>query len=230
LIGLTVQLELLKRLSSVQVDPLVEALREFHLGSPTGAARLQSLLAPAQSPSESAAATPAPVRPAMEPAKSVDYEAARRHFTDHARRLREQADLAERLLEGFVRRQSAAPPTSLQHEVTVTGERGSTTGASFVVVNRDEQPIDVTFHVDDRQRSVEAAAVARSLAFDPPAPRLMPGQEAVVQLSLSLRDYQAAQDLIEMGVDVRNENRLLVRLWVRVRVVEQETNDGSPIG
>ena len=230
MIGLTSQLELLKRLGSVPLDPLVEALRDVHLGGPTGAERLRSLLAPAHTPSRPVTGTTPPAPPAVELGRSVDYEAARRHFTDHARRLREQADLAERLLEGFVRRQSAAPPASLQHELALTGKPGSTTSASFVVINRDDEPIDVRFHLSDTQLAGDEAAVAQSLSFDPPTPRLMPGQEAVVRLSVSLDDHHAPHGLIEMGVDVRSEHRLLLRLWIRVRVTEQETEEGGANG
>jgi hypothetical protein len=226
LISLSAQIDLLKRLGSAPLGPLVEALRDLHERGPASVQRLDSLLfSPRSSP---ASAAPDPSRPPIEPAPEVDYETARRHFADHGRRLREQAILADHLLERFVRPQSMAPPTSLQQQLAVTCARGSTTSTRFVVVNREEREMTVRF---DASQCLGIPAPADTdlracLSFDPPTPRLRAGEETVVRLSLDLTSYEGRGGVIELGVDVRNEQRLLVRLWIRVEVTEREAANG----
>ena len=229
MIDLSTQVALLEQLGAAPVEPLVDALRALHAGSPGGAEHLRRLLAPDSralpQPEHDTRAAAAPV---VDMPRDADYEAARRHFVEHGRRLREQALLAERLLDGFVRHQSETRP--LQHELRLTATRGSSAGGSFVVVNTDETPTDVRFLVRATARADGVAAVEQSISFDPASMRLQPGEESVVRLSLSLRDYREQRDVLEMSVDVCSDVRLLVRLWICVRVTEQEALDDESRG
>jgi hypothetical protein len=226
LISLDAQIELLKRLGSLQRDPLVAALRDLHTRGEAGAWHLHQLLVSARPvPSRSIAAPDQ--RTPIERTRGVDYERARRHFVDHSRRLREQAILAERLLEAFVRRQDTTPPSALQHELRMMCARGSTASADFIVVNREASAMDVRFDAArsrgrdaDGTEIEDGIRIASALSFDPATVHLLPGQEAVVRLSLDLRGDVGRAHTLDVAVDVRGGDRLLLRLWIHVQVTE----------
>jgi hypothetical protein len=221
---LQVQLGLLKRLGNLEHEPLVDALRDLHTRREGGVEQLQKLLA---------SSLPIPSRPivgadtleAAEPTRGADYETARRHFVDHGRRLREQAFLAERLLDAFVRRQDTAPAVASQSELTVRCAREAIASADFFVVNREGSALDVRFDAfppsgcdGDGADAEESAISASRLSFDPSTIQLAPGQEAVVRLTVDLRGYRGQAGKRDVGVDIRGNERLLVRLWIHVDV------------
>jgi hypothetical protein len=213
-------LELLRRLGAAPLEPLVDVLRDLHQRGATDSKELQALLAPSESLVPAAPADP----PAIEMLRQPDhenYEAARKHFVQHAERLREQALLAERLLEGFARTEAANGRSPLHRELTLACVRGGTSGTRFIVGNSLRQPVTVGFHVG-RIHGYERPSASEIVTFDPPAPRLSVGDEQVVRVVVDLRQHDIAGDAFEFGVDVLGDERLLVRLWIRVRVTDQE--------
>jgi len=224
LITLNGQIDLLRRLGRVPLDPLVDALRDLHARGEAGSENLRALLtAPRRGPANAEEPPTADVtgRP-IELSHKIDYETARQHFADHGRRLREQAILAERLLGSFVERQSSASSTSLQHELTVTGPAGSVASTRFVAVNREGRPIEVRFVPDGSCRDGEATDIASRLSFAPPTPRLFPDEEVVVTVSVDMSSVSGPRHTV--GVDVRADDRLLVRLWVSLQVTNPEVS------
>jgi hypothetical protein len=225
LIGLDAQIDLLTRLGKAPLDPLVEALRDLHVRGPEAAGKLQQLLSSLHVP----AAAPAEEHPidTVPAARTADYETARRHFVDHGRRLREQALLAERLLEAFVRRQSSASPLSLRDELPLTCVRGGTAAIDFIVVNREPGRMRVRFDLGAARPEVASFDLRACLSFDPPAPCLQPGAEVIVRCVLDLRSCALPAGDFDVDVDVRGDDRLLVKLWLHLHVTEEVTH-GQP--
>jgi hypothetical protein len=210
---------LLKKLGELPLDPVVEALRDLHQRGDVDSPRLRQLVG------TPAVESAPPVRTPERQATSPDYEAARRHFVDHSRKLREQALLAERLLDGLVSRDTARTP-ALQSEVTVTCPRHGSSGARFAVANRLDHPIDVRFrvaHIQGRADPSETAVVS----FEPATPRLDTGEEAVVRLLVDLSGVRDAGHTLDVAVDVVGGERLLFKLWVRIDVRDEEAGHGA---
>ena len=209
------QLEILKRLGRVPLDPLVDALRDLHASGTSDSKRLQELLAPSQ-------VTHPVARPAVELRRAphnVDYEAARKHFVEHAERLRKQTILAERLLERLQSRTNTSAPL-LQQELEVECRRHAAALTQFVVANTLDRSVTIGFRVGRVHHVRERPEAGSFLTFDPPAPRLEPGDERVVTLSIDLSQYDAIADWLECGVDLLGDGELLAKLWLRVRIRE----------
>jgi hypothetical protein len=204
--------ELIKRLSQVPLEPLVQALRNVHEQRAGPGMDIRNLLDAAgqvpPSPAAGEAATPKPSA----------YEAARRHFVQHAEKLREQAILAERLLDGLTRDGERATVVALQHEVHVAclpGERSATT---FALVNRLQRTVDVHFRPGRVHELPPGQNGVVELSFVPQEPRLAPGETVDVQLLLDVRDNDILPGALNLGVDVLGDDQLLSKLWVRIEL------------
>jgi hypothetical protein len=202
---------LVRRLSEVPLAPLVDVLRRVHNDGASTPAAIWELLGrdcPVPAPAgETANATP--------PVAAPDYEAAREHFVRHSERLREQAALAERLLDGLVRN-SAARAAPLQHELRVAAAAGTTVTANFLVVNSVDRPTEVRFQRGRVHGLSVAAAATVVVTFNPEQPHLAAGAEQVVELRIELPDASVLPNPLEFGVDVLGDNLLLFKLWVCV--------------
>ena len=209
---------LLTRLGSLPVEPLVEALRDLHTRGATDSMQLQALLAPPPSDPP-----PDPAKPL--PPRGVNYETARKHFADHAQRLREQAILSERLLDGLVKRHGTKEETPigvlLARELAIDCQRGGESVIRFVVVNSLDRAVTLRFRVG-RPHGAFSQPLEDVVSFDPPAPRLEAGGQETVRLAVDLRGQPHTAGAFEFGVDVLGDERLLVKLWVRAQVVGQE--------
>ena len=212
-------LELLRRLGAAPLEPLVDVLRDLHQRGATDSKELRALLAPLKSVPSVAPAPPPAIELLRQPGHE-NYEAARKHFVQHAERLREQALLAERLLEGFARTEGANGRSPLHRELALECVRGGTSETRFIVSNSFRHPITVGFHVG-RIHGCERPDASGIVTFDPATPRLAEGAEQVVQVTIDLRQHDIAADAFEFGVDVLGDEQLLVRLWARVRVTAQ---------
>ena len=161
-------------------------------------------------------ASPAPgTRVAATPA-SPDYEAARQHFVRHSEKLREQAILAEKLLDGLSRNASPTNPVILQQELRLRCAPGATSKTRFIVVNCLARTADVHFRTGHvHGLSAEVSASVR-IEFDPECPRLGAGAEQEVEMLVGVAPGDGLPDTLEFGVDVLCEEQLLLKLWVRV--------------
>ena len=215
--------ELMRRLRGVPVEPIVEALREIHQQGRPDSERLRELLHLAKA----ATVVSGQKRGAGAVASTPDYESVRRHFVRHSERVREQAILAERLLDGLAGSETRHKPGILQHEVRVRCSPGSTSAARFVVVNCLDTAVDLQFVPAHLHRvSIEQGA-AIDLAFNPASPHLEPGAEQVVQLLVTLAGSHDLPAVVELGVDVRGAGQLLLKQWVRIEI-QQEAPGGQP--
>ena len=204
--------ELVRRLRNAPLGPLVDALRQIHGRGPAAPASLGELLGSRE------AAPPAPKPPASKASSSPDYEAARRHFVRHSERLREQAILAERLLDGLTGSASRTTPVILQQELRVSCTEAGTSRARFVVVNCLERTVDVRFRPGRvHGLSAEQSALIH-VSFNPEQPRLEPGAEQEVALLIEVDDADGLADVLELGVDVWGNEQLLLKLWVRIEL------------
>lgn len=212
--------ELLRRLGSVPLEPLIDVLRDLHQRGIAESPQLHALL------ERGDISTVLPRRPmtppgeAFAPPRDANYEAARKHFVEHAQRLREQAILAERLLDGFIDGQRTPATTLSPRELTIHCTRGGSASAWFVVVNSVDRQVAVSFRVGRIHGADENVPIPDLVSFDPPAPCVGPGQERVVRLSIDLEDH-ADLDTLEFGVDIAGDDRLLAKLWVRVQTSAQ---------
>lgn len=204
--------DLVKRLGNVPLGPLVEALRQMHRGGAVNAPNLEELLGTRIA----APIEPQPSIPTAAP-KSPDYEAARKHFVQHSERLREQAMLAERLLDGLAG-QTARAPTVLQHELRIQCAPGAASAARFVVVNCLPQPVEVLFRPGRFHGLSTEQASSLRMSFSPAQPRLEPGAEQEVQLLIDLAGSYGLPDVIEVGVDVLGDEQMLLKLWARIEL------------
>jgi hypothetical protein len=220
--------ELLERLKTLPLDPLVEALRDLHERGATGVAF------PAQPPRSAGgpagastalasiadALAPVAARPPDAP-RGADYETARRHFVRHSQRLREQATLAERLLDGLVRHEQQTP-APLQRELCVTCPAGGSSRAPFIVVNALERDVTVAFRIG---RLHGPARVAMRVSVDPPSLALPRGDEARVAAVVGVPGDARVGMQAELGVDVLGDERLLMKLWLQIAVGASEGGD-----
>ena len=209
--------DILRRLSAVPVMTAVDALRQIH---GRGAApdvdalrRLLGIATEARPPSASVVAD----SPAAAPAQDRDYEAARKHFVQHAQRLREQATLAERLLHRLVDQPCAVSTASLTHEVHIAGAPGDTASARVVVANYLERPVHVRFRVG-HVHGLPASASPVAIRFAPERPLLAVAGECEVAIVVGVPAEVAEQDRLEFGVEVFGNERPLCQLWVCVDV------------
>jgi len=221
--------ELLERLKTLPLDPLVDALRDLHDRGAAGVAfpaqpgRSADGPAAASTPLASIADALAPVvggMPADGP-RGADYETARRHFVRHSQRLREQAMLAERLLDGLVRHEQQTP-APLHRELRVMCAAGASVRAPFIVVNALERDVTVTFRIG---RLHGAERIPIRVSVDPPSLALPRGDEGTVAAVVSVpADAQVGMPG-ELGVDVLGDERLLMKLWLQIVVGASEGGD-----
>ena len=147
---------------------------------------------------------------------SPDYEAARRHFVRHSERLREQAILAERLLDGLAGHAHQTTPVALQQELRVLCGPEDSSAARFVVANCLDRTVDVRFRPGQIHGLPPDQAASIGLWFDPEQPRLEPGAEQEVKLRVELANSDGLPDVLELGVDVLGNEQMLLKLWVRI--------------
>jgi hypothetical protein len=212
-------LELVRRLGRAPLGPLVDALRRIHEQGTPDTRRLWDLVAERERatavPSLNADQAPTPSLP--------DYEAARRHFIRHSERLREQAILTEKLLDGLAKQLETSTPAVLQEELRIQCLPGQSSSARFIVVNCLPRAVDVQFrpgHVHGAPLDTPAAV---RVAFDPETPRLEPGAERLVRITVHPRDGGDLPNPLEFGVDVLGAEQLLLKLWVRVELRPGDT-------
>jgi hypothetical protein len=205
--------DLVRRLANVPVVPLVNALRQLHDRGITGLPSVDELLGPEVTASEEK--PPA----ALPKASSPDYEAARRHFVRHSEQVREQAMLAERLLDGLAGPLNSTVPVVLQRELRVQCPLGASSGARFVVVNRLEHSIHVRFRPGRVHGLSEEQSAGIHLSFTP-GPPLEPGAEREVQLRVQVDGGQRLPDVLDIGVDVMGDEQMLLKLWVRIELCQ----------
>jgi len=212
--------QLLKRLGSAPLDPLVEALRDLHQRGSADSKQLQELLSGGDVQLPAAESTiPAMARAPR--ANSANYESARRHFVEHAQRLREQAILTERLLDGLSGHHGAAAAALPVRELNVPCARGGEASVCFALVNTFDHAIDVQFRTKHGNTPLPIP-VNDVMSFQPPNPRLEPGQDEIVRLSVDVRQWTPAVPAFDIVVDVLGNERLLLRLVVRVQIVGEE--------
>lgn len=208
-------LDLLQHLSTVPLAPLVEALRELHHLGAADPERIRSLLAAPAAPGVRPPAAPPAVRlPSGPSSDRPDYERARKHFVEHAQRLREQAILAEKLLAGFVGEQTAA--ADLRRELTLPASDGPVRTLQFVLVNTLPRAMAITFRVRAARDAEGRNAWRHGLAFEPAAPHLAAGEEVVVRLQLDTRRVPLPERPDTVIVDVFGNDRPVVSLWISV--------------
>ena len=203
--------DLVRRLGSAPLGPLVKTLRTIHAGGNGDATRLEALLDAGN------ATPPAPVPPTDTPTTTASYEAARKHFVRHAERLREQALLTERLLDGLSG-EARRTPAILQQELRVQCRPGATSAGRFIVANCLAQPVDVRFRTGHFHRLSPGQAASAHLSFSPSAPRLEPSTEQEIDVQVDLRATDDLPEFLEVGVDVLGGDELLLKLWVRIEV------------
>jgi hypothetical protein len=212
--------ELIRRIGRAPLGPLVAALRELHEGADTPAV-LQALTSLRDSPLRPGADVAA-IGPAR---RAPDYETARRHFVQHATRLREQTILAERLLDGLVGSVAQAHPARLPEDVIVRCAPGSTSRARFVVANHFGQSLSVRL-VPGRLHGLSAPqAAAVQIGFEPEQLQLSPGAEREVEISIEVKPDEALPDVIELGVDVLGNEQVLLKQWVRIATHPEGRHD-----
>ena len=221
--------ELLERLKTLPLDPLVDALRDLHERGATGVALPAEPRLTGDGPGgafrplASLADALAPVvggTPADAP-RGADYETARRHFVRHSQRLREQAMLAERLLDGLVRHEQQTP-APLQRELHVMCPAGASVLAPFIVVNALERDVTVTFRIG---RLHGPERVAMRVSIDPPSLGLPRGDEATMAAVVSVPGDARVGMQGELGVDVLGDERLLMKLWLQIVAGASEGGD-----
>ena len=209
--------DLVRRLGTLPLGPLVDALRQLHSTDTGHPSKLETLLAARAEP-EPHDPTPPPIPAAARSAP--DYEAARKHFVRHSEKLREQAILAERLLDGLAG-QSVRTPSPLQHELRVQCARRATSAARFIVVNCLDNAVDVHFRPGPFHGLSSEQAASIHLSFSPAQPRLEPGAQQEMQLFVDLRDADGLPDVLEVGVDVLGGEQLLLKLWARIELRQE---------
>ncbi len=206
--------DLIKRLGDVPLGSLVKVLRDLHHHGTPDSDTLRKLLGSRQSTAE----TPKPTVPVAIAAPSSDYEAARRHFVQHSQRLREQAILTDKLLDGFAAHADHAKPAILQHELRVQCAPGTTSGARFVVVNCLDRTANVRFRPGRvHSLSIETAEDIH-LSFRPCELRLEPEGECEVQLLITLPARDDLPSAFDLGVDVLGNEQVLLKQWVHIEV------------
>jgi hypothetical protein len=210
--------DLLRRLGTVPIGPLVDTLRQLHQSGTGHSSNLEALLGTGSAATDRPAPPIPPVAP-IAPA-SPDYEAARKHFVRHSERLREQALLAERLLDGLAG-QVRRTPAVLQHELRVQCPPRGTSAARFVVVNCLEQPVDVHFRTGRFHGLSAEQAATIHLSFSPAQPHLEPGAEKEVQLQVDLQGSGRLPDVLEVGVDVLGGEEMLLKIWARIELRQE---------
>jgi hypothetical protein len=206
--------DLVQRLGHIPVDPLVEALRRLHARGGGGAKELSDLLASYEKKPSGAAAG------AAGPTRSPDYEAARRHFVRHSERLREQAILAERLLDRLAGPEEEEPRTPLQQTLRIQAAPGDTSGARFIVANARDRVAHVRFITGHVHGLTREESSSMRITFEPDQPRLDPGGELEVRVAVDVPAGLADREFLEFGVDVMSDEQRLLKLWVRVELRE----------
>ena len=203
--------DLVRRLGHAPLDPLVDALRTLHArGGGGGAKELWELLGSR----DAAPAGRAPGPPSTTP--SADYETARRHFVRHSERLREQAILAERLLDRLAGTSGQEHRSVLQQTVRIQSAPGQRSGARFVVVNGLDREAHVRFIAGQVHGLSRDESSSVRITFDPAEPRIEPGGERDVQIVVDVPEGMAGREFLEFGVDVISDEQRLLKLWVRV--------------
>ena len=203
--------DLVVRLRGMPLGVVVDALRRVHRGG-AAPADLWSLLA---------TGTPkAPAPPARQPPLALtagtstppDYDRMRRHFVQHAQRLREQALLTERLLDRF----GVGRTAPLQHELRIQCEAGRTAGARFLLVNSLDEPVVVTFR-QGRVHGSSQETFPVHVTFDPASPSMRAGEEREIHVTV---ETQASIDdpNLDLGIDVLGNERLLIKLWLHLEL------------
>jgi hypothetical protein len=143
------------------------------------------------------------------------YETARRHFVQHAEKLREQAILAEKLLAGLVESRDE-PSTPLRQEMRMQAAAGTTSYARFIIVNRLERTAQTLVRLHRIHGLPDAASSRLGVEFEPSRCALEPGEEREVIVSVCVPDAADLPDLIRLDVDVLDGSQLLYKLWVSV--------------
>ena len=204
--------ELVKRLGDAPLASLVDALRRVHADETGGQRALLDLIV-----ERTAAQRSAPPTAAAPSSSSPDYEAARQLFVRHATKLREQAILADKLLDGYTRQASAPVAQQLHRELRIRCSPGYASTARFVVINCLTRAVDLHFRVGHVHGVLPAASALVRVEFDPAQPRLEPGAECDVRIRVELPEDCGLPDPFELGVDVLGDELLLVKLWVHVQ-------------
>ena len=207
--------DLIKRLSSVPMGPLVDTLRQIHHRGSPDAEDLRRLMA---APDTSRAPEAQVTSPSANGSSADGYETARQHFVRHSERLREQAMLAERLLDRLSASKAALPP--LRQELHIDCAPGGRSEAPFVVANGLRDAADVHFR-PGRVHGLPHGTEPFAVRFDPERIRLEPGAERTVQLSLELPRTEQLPAQLECGVDVLGGEHVLLKLWIQVHVVAE---------
>jgi hypothetical protein len=204
--------DVVMRLSGMPRSAVVDALRRVHRGDVRPADLWSLLETGTPTPDQPAGPTPAAVAAPVAP-PFPDYDRVRRHFVQDSQRLRNQALLTERLLDGFAGISRMAP---LQHELRIRCEAGHRAGARFVLVNSLDHAVRVTFRRGRVHASADETSSVR-VAFDPEHPWMDAHEEREIRVSVDLPASIQAPHL-DLGIDVLGNERLLIKVWLRLEL------------
>jgi hypothetical protein len=206
--------DLLGKLKNARTETLVDALRRLHQSGSSDLSSIEELLGgksnpPADSP---------PSQPAPETSPEPRYEELRRHFVPYAEKLRQQALLTERLLNGFVAESKRPAPAVLQQEIRIQASPGAQSGARFVVMNSLDHATAVSFRMGRIHGLSDQHRDALRIEFDPEKPQLGPNEERSIHVRVDVANVQDLPERIEIGVDLLGGDRLLLKLWIQVEL------------
>lgn len=237
-------IDLLKRLQSVPLGPLLESLREIHRFRtqepewiPAAQPELWRALVPGGSetraevgvsravtvpPLQAPPQHQAPVRDDVDPGSS-SYDAVRELFGQRESALSRQSHLVDRVLDQLrsgrdVSSVSAASP--LQQEIRLACPVRGRTAGRFIVAS--EAGAELLLHLQLSEPVAARDDAGPVVSLDPPELVLGAGEERVVKVEVDLSGSSAVSgDRFELPVEaVDAGGNVLVKAWVELLVVD----------
>lgn len=207
--------ELIGRLRHARVEPLVDVLRRLHREGAQNLSSIEELLGKTSPLQAESAASVAEDRatPHIE-----RYEELKRHFVPYAEQLRRQSLLTDQLLHGFLAESRASEPATLQQEIRIQYTPGTPSGARFVVANLLGTTTKLQFRIGRVHGLPLEHQSAIRLRFQPDQPRLDPKEERAVEVSVDVENLPDFPEKVDVGVDVLGDERLLLKLWIRIEI------------
>lgn len=157
-----------------------------------------------------------PASPTPDPGAPL-YQKARDHFARHEQRLREEAAVTDRLLDGL-RQQHPAPSVPAappQLSLDLRGSPHTPATGRFVVSNDLRRPARLSFRPSEATLSGTDRALWVPLTLDPPRPTLGPGARQTLTLRIDPTPLGGAPgQQVSLDLDVLADDTVVLKVWV----------------